>query len=58
MAIILETQRLLLRHQIIEDLENEASKRVAEKIGMKFEKEARDEMDPFLVYSIDQAGDI
>jgi ribosomal-protein-alanine N-acetyltransferase len=33
------------------DHENEASKRVAEKIGMKFEKEARDELGPFLVYS-------
>jgi len=28
-----------------------ASMRVAEKIGMTFEKEGRDEMGPFLVYS-------
>lgn len=36
------------------DQENEASKRVAEKIGMRFEKEARDELGPFLVYSINR----
>ena len=36
------------------DLENDASKRVAEKMGMKFEKEARDEMGPFLVSSCEQ----
>ena len=29
------------------DLDNEASKRVAEKLGMKFEKEARDELGRF-----------
>jgi RimJ/RimL family protein N-acetyltransferase len=34
------------------DLENIASQRVAEKIGMTFEKEARDELGPFLIYSI------
>lgn len=32
--------------------ENTASKKVAEKIGMKFEREAHDEMGPFLIYSI------
>ena len=32
--------------------ENIASQRVAEKIGMRFEREARDEMGPFLIYSI------
>ena len=40
------------------DQENEASKRVAEKIGMKFEKEARDEMGPLLVYSMDKAAHV
>lgn len=34
------------------DSENLASQRVAEKIGMRFEKEGRDEMGPFLIYSI------
>ncbi len=34
------------------DAENVASQMVAEKIGMTFEKEARDELGPFLVYSI------
>lgn len=34
------------------DSENTASQRVAEKIGMSFEKEGLDEMGPFLVYSI------
>ena len=33
------------------DSENTTSKRVAEKIGMVFEKEARDELGSFLVYS-------
>ena len=33
------------------DVENIASRMVAEKIGMTFEKEARDELGPFLVYS-------
>jgi RimJ/RimL family protein N-acetyltransferase len=33
------------------DAENVASQRVAEKIGMAFEKEGRDEMGPFLIYS-------
>ena len=36
------------------DAENVASRKVAEKIGMKFEKEAQDEMGPFLVYSINK----
>ena len=31
---------------------NIASQKVAEKIGMKFEKEGRDEIGPFLIYSI------
>lgn len=34
------------------DSENIASQRVAAKIGMTFEREARDEMGPFLIYSI------
>jgi RimJ/RimL family protein N-acetyltransferase len=34
------------------DSENTASQKVAEKIGMTFEKEGRDEMGPFLIYSI------
>jgi RimJ/RimL family protein N-acetyltransferase len=34
------------------DAQNTASQRVAEKIGMTFEKEGQDEMGPFLVYSI------
>ena len=34
------------------DSENIASQKVAEKIGMTFEKEEQDEMGPFLVYSI------
>ena len=33
------------------DEENLASKKVAEKIGMAFEKEGRDELGPFLLYS-------
>jgi ribosomal-protein-alanine N-acetyltransferase len=33
------------------DKENQASMRVAEKIGMTFEKEGKDEIGPFLVYS-------
>ena len=37
------------------DLENIASQRVAEKIGMVFEKEGRDEMGAFLIYSINQS---
>jgi RimJ/RimL family protein N-acetyltransferase len=36
------------------DAENTASQRVAGKIGMTFEKEGRDEMGPFLVYSINK----
>jgi len=34
------------------DADNIASQKVAEKIGMTFEKESRDEMGPFLVYAI------
>ncbi len=34
------------------DAQNIASQRVAEKIGMTFEKEGQDELGPFLVYSI------
>ena len=33
------------------DSENIASKKVAEKIGLTFEKDGRDEMGPFLIYS-------
>jgi ribosomal-protein-alanine N-acetyltransferase len=36
------------------DSENIASQRVAEKIGMTFEKEAQDELGPFLIYSINK----
>jgi ribosomal-protein-alanine N-acetyltransferase len=36
------------------DSENVASQRVAQKIGMTFEKEARDELGPFLIYSINK----
>jgi len=36
------------------DSENIASQKVAEKIGMSFEKEGRDEMGPFLIYSINK----
>lgn len=35
------------------DPHNEASIRVAEKIGMRFEKEGRDELGPFLLYACD-----
>jgi len=38
------------------DAENTASQKVAEKIGMTFEREARDEMGPFLIYSISKQG--
>lgn len=38
------------------DKDNLASKRVAEKIGMTFEKEGKDEMGPFLVYSKNKPG--
>lgn len=34
------------------DSENGASQRVAEKIGMSFEQESRDEYGPFLVYAV------
>ena len=36
------------------DSANIASQKVAEKIGLRFEKESRDEMGPFLVYSINK----
>ena len=36
------------------DSENIASQKVAEKIGMTFEKEARDELGPFLIYSLNK----
>ena len=36
------------------DAENFASQKVAEKIGMTFEREARDEIGPFLIYSINK----
>ena len=36
------------------DSENIASQKVAGKIGMKFEKEGRDEMGPFLIYSTER----
>jgi len=36
------------------DSENVASQRVAEKVGMSFEKEGRDEVGPFLIYSINK----
>ena len=36
------------------DEDNVASQRVAEKIGMRFEREARDELGPFWIYSINK----
>ncbi len=42
----------LSRRVSLIDSENVASQKVAEKIGMTFEKEARDELGPFLIYSI------
>jgi RimJ/RimL family protein N-acetyltransferase len=36
------------------DRENTASQRVAEKIGMTFEKEGQDEMGPFLIFAINK----
>lgn len=36
------------------DAENTASRRVAEKIGMSFEREAQDDMGPFLIYSVNK----
>ncbi len=36
------------------DAENIPSQKVARKIGMKFEKEGRDEMGPFQIYSIEK----
>jgi RimJ/RimL family protein N-acetyltransferase len=36
------------------DSENNASRRVAEKIGMAFEREGHDEIGPFLIYSINR----
>jgi len=38
------------------DEHNHASIRVAEKTGMAFEKEGRDELGPFLLYSIERPG--
>jgi len=38
------------------DEENTASKRVAEKIGMTFEKKGSDEIGPFLLYSRNKEG--
>ncbi|MFT3896022.1 MAG: GNAT family N-acetyltransferase [Anaerolineales bacterium] len=38
------------------DEQNIASQKVAEKIGMRFEKEGRDKIGPFWVYSISKAG--
>jgi RimJ/RimL family protein N-acetyltransferase len=40
------------------DPENIASQKVAEKIGMIFEKEASDELGVFWVYSINKAGHV
>jgi RimJ/RimL family protein N-acetyltransferase len=40
------------------DLENTASKRVAEKIGMTYEKEGRDKVGSFLIYSAKRGNDI
>jgi RimJ/RimL family protein N-acetyltransferase len=36
------------------DAENNASRKVAEKIGMTFEREARDKLGSFLIYSINK----
>jgi ribosomal-protein-alanine N-acetyltransferase len=48
-------ERLKLNRLIcLIDEENIASQKVAEKIGMKFEKEGRDEVGLFLVYSINK----
>jgi ribosomal-protein-alanine N-acetyltransferase len=38
------------------DHENQASIKVAENIGMTFEREARDETGPFLIYSRNRSG--
>lgn len=38
------------------DSENIASQKVAGKIGMSFEKEGRDEVGPFLIYSINKTS--
>jgi ribosomal-protein-alanine N-acetyltransferase len=38
------------------DQDNQASIKVASKIGMTFEREARDEMGPFLIYSRNKPG--
>jgi RimJ/RimL family protein N-acetyltransferase len=38
------------------DQENQASIRVATKIGMAFEREGCDEKGPFLLYSIEKQG--
>lgn len=44
----------LMRLICLIDSDNIASQKVAGKIGMKFEKEGRDEMGSFLVYSIEK----
>jgi ribosomal-protein-alanine N-acetyltransferase len=44
----------LMRLICLIDADNTASQKVAEKIGMRFEKEAQDELGPFLVYSINK----
>jgi len=44
----------LTRLICLPEAENIASQKVAEKIGMHFEKESRDELGPFLVYSINK----
>lgn len=38
------------------DGDNRASARVAEKMGMHFEREAEDEIGPFLLYSLEKTG--
>jgi len=40
------------------DHDNQASIRVAEKIGMAFEKEGRDEIGPFLLYAVQKNGSL
>jgi ribosomal-protein-alanine N-acetyltransferase len=50
------TQLGLLRLICMIDPENEASMKVAENVGMTFEKECVDQHGPFLVYSMAKAG--
>ena len=47
----------LMRLICLIDAENKASVEVARKIGMTFEKESRDEMVPFMVYTISNNPD-